>query len=174
MITTDNEALAKRAKHITTTAKTDPLDFDHDEVGYNYRLVNILAAMGVAQLERIEEFVKIKRHNLEYYRQLLSDSESFFIHKEPDYCASNYWMYSLIIKDTKTHSVEGVIKKLSDNNIQARPVWKLMNTLPMFVHHQSYRCEISADIRQKVVNVPCSTNLAEQDIERIVNVINSL
>lgn len=174
MITTDDEKLAKRAKHVTTTAKTDPVDFDHDEVGYNYRLVNVLAAIGVAQLEKIDDFVKIKRDNLELYHELLKGSPDFYIHKEPDYCTSNYWMYSLIIKDPAKLRVNEIIQKLGEAGIQARPIWKLMNTLPMFRHHQSYHCDVSEEIRNKVVNIPCSTNLCKKEIERVTEALNNL
>jgi perosamine synthetase len=174
MITTDDENVAKKARHLTTTAKTDPLDFDHDEVGYNYRLVNVLAAIGVAQLEMIDSFVKAKRENLQYYAQLLSSSDNFFIHKEPAECESNYWMYSLIIRDPSKYQVKQVIHKLGEHKIQARPIWKLMNTLPMFREYQSYHCDMSVKIRECVVNIPCSTNLSRKHIDKVVEVINSI
>ena len=174
MITTDDEQLAKRAKHLTTTAKTNPLDFDHDEVGFNYRLVNILAAMGVAQLELVDGFYKSKRANLELYSSLIDPSENFYIHKEPAYTKSNYWMYSLVIKNTEKFSVHEIIKVLGEQNIQARPIWKLMNTLPMYKNYQSFHCDVSPDIRNKIVNIPCSTGLTKDEIERVCSVINSL
>jgi perosamine synthetase len=174
MITTDDEQLARKAKHLTTTAKTDAVDFDHDEVGYNYRLVNVLAAIGVAQLELIDKFVKVKRDNLEYYRSAFERSDDYYMHTEPEYCFSNYWMYSLIIRDPKKIKVRHLVQKLSENRIQARPIWKLMNTLPMFKDYQSYHCTISEKIRESVVNIPCSTSLQKNQMDRVVNILNSI
>ena len=174
MITTNDEKLAKRAKHLTTTAKTDPLDYDHDEVGYNYRLVNLLAAFGVAQLERIEEFVKIKRDNLALYKSLIEPHDKFFIHTEPSGCSSNYWMYSLVLKPETKYSIPELIKIFEAEKIQTRPIWKLMNTLPMFKDCQSYKCDVSPDIRNRVLSIPCSTNLTRTEIERVVSVIKKL
>lgn len=174
MITTDDEKMAKRAKHLTTTAKTDAVEFDHDQVGYNYRLVNVLAAIGVAQLESIEKFVKVKRENLQYYRLRLEQSEKFYIHTEPEYCFSNYWMYSLIVRDRGKMQSKYVVEKLSENKIQARPIWKLMNSLPMFKEYQSYHCDASEEIRKSVVNIPCSTNLDKDQIDRVINVLNTI
>ena len=174
MITTSDELLAKRAKHLTTTAKTDPLDYDHDEVGYNYRLVNLLAAFGVAQLERIGEFVKIKRENLALYKSMIEPHDKFFIHTEPSGCISNYWMYSLVLKPGNHYTIPELIKLFEAEKIQTRPIWKLMNTLPMYKDCQSYKCDVSPDIRNRVLSIPCSTNLTKQDIERVVKVIKSL
>jgi perosamine synthetase len=174
MITTNDEELAARAKHLTTTAKRSSEDFDHDEVGYNYRLVNVLAAIGVAQMERVEEFVQKKRANLALYDHLLSSSSKFYMHKEPAYCFSNYWMYSLVIRKGFDLSVSDVIDRLKKENIQARPVWKLMNTLPMFQNFQSYECEVSYEIRKSVVNIPCSSNLLSADVERVAEVLNKM
>jgi perosamine synthetase len=171
MITTNNEAFAKRAKHISTTAKTDAIYFDHDEVGYNYRMVNVLAALGVAQLERIEEFVEIKRKNLQKYTAFLGEHSQFFIHQEPLHGKSNCWMYSLVRKDACKYSVDELIKKFSEEKIQVRPIWKLMSELPMFASFQLIGGAVSKDIASKVVNIPCSTNITEEQIKRVVDVI---
>ena len=174
MITTNDEQLAKRAKHLTTTAKTDPLDYDHDEVGYNYRMVNLLAAFGVAQLERMEEFVKIKRDNLALYKSLIEPHDKFFIHTEPAWSTSNYWMYSLVLKPETKYTIPELIKQFEAEKIQTRPIWKLMNTLPMYKDCQSYKCDVSPDIRNRVLSIPCSTHLTKEDILRVVKVIKSL
>lgn len=174
MITTNNESLAAKARHLTTTAKTDPVEFDHDQVGYNYRLVNVLAAIGVAQLEQIDDFVETKRRNLDEYERLIQGSGKFLMHTEPSYCKSNYWMYCLVINDIDQIPVSRVIEKLGDAKIQARPLWKLMNTLPMFSQFQSYHCETSIDIKRKIVNIPCSTGLTSQDLNRVAEVLNSI
>lgn len=171
MITTNNEAFAKRAKHISTTAKTDAIYFDHDEVGYNYRMVNVLAALGVAQLERIDEFVEIKRRNYQKYKDLLGDHPYFFFHNEPSNGKSNCWMYSLVLKENCPYSVDEMIKKFGEEKIQVRPIWKLMSELPMFAQFQKVGGEISKEIAMQVLNIPCSTNLNEAQMQRVIALI---
>ncbi|PCJ84843.1 MAG: aminotransferase DegT [Flavobacteriales bacterium] len=174
MITTNDEQLAKRAKHLTTTAKTDPIEYEHDEVAYNYRLTNVSAAIGVAQLELLDEFVETKRKNLIQYKELIEPNDNFYIHTEVEHSKSNYWMYSLVRKDNCEHSVMDIVRNLADNQIQARPIWKLMNLLPMFNQFQSYQCHVSQEIYERVVSIPCSTNLSEREIEKVADVIKSM
>lgn len=174
MIVTNDEELARRAKHLTTTAKTDPLEYDHDEVGYNYRMVNVLAALGVAQLELMEEFVATKRKNLAIYQELLTPVKGFSMHVEPSQVQSNYWMYSLLLEEGSKHTVKEVIQHLAQHNIQARPIWKLMSMLPMYKDCENYKCETSLEIYKRVVNVPCSTDLTTADITRVVEAIKQI
>lgn len=174
MITTNNEEFAKRAKHISTTAKTDAIYFDHDEVGYNYRMVNVLAALGVAQLERIEEFVEVKRSNYQKYKDLLGDHPYFFFHNEPNHGKSNCWMYSLVLKENCPYSVDTMIKKFAEEKIQVRPIWKLMCELPMFNNFERLGGQISKEIAARVINIPCSTNITEKQIARVIKQIKIL
>ena len=168
MIVTDDKKLANRARHMRTTAKTDPLEYDHDEVGYNYRLVNVLAAIGLAQLESMPGFIETKRKNLYLYKSLIEDIPGMFIHQEPQHSQSNYWMYSLVFEPGFKYSVLEMVNKFGEVKIQTRPIWKLMNMLPMYKDCQSYHCEVSADIYKRVLSIPCSTNLEEKDIHRVV------
>ena len=174
MITTNNEVFAKRAKHISTTAKTDGVYFDHDEVGYNYRMVNVLAALGVAQLERIDEFVEVKRSNYQKYKDLLGENQQFFFHDEPINGKSNCWMYSLVKKGSCEYSIDELINIFAQEQIQVRPIWKLMSELSMYKGFQKIGGEVSKDIAARVLNIPCSTNLSELQIKRVVNVIKSI
>ena len=95
MIVTDDENLAKRARHLTTQAKSDPFAYDHDEIGYNYRLTNIQAAMGVAQMEKVEEFIEIKRENAALYRELLTGIDGMGFLWEKTWAKSNFWFYTI-------------------------------------------------------------------------------
>ena len=174
MITTNSEAFAKRAKHISTTAKTDAVYFDHNEVGYNYRLVNVLAALGVAQLERLDEFVSIKRENLFYYKELLGEHPFFYIHADETNGASNCWMYSLVRKSACPYSIAELISEFSAQKIQVRPIWKLMHELPMFRDYQLFSNGVAEDIYTNVINIPCSTNLTNAQIERVVEFLLTL
>ncbi|SHH03770.1 LegC family aminotransferase [Pedobacter caeni] len=174
MIVTNNSEYAKLAKHLTTTAKTDPIEYDHDSVGYNYRLVNVLAAIGLGQLEQMDDFVRIKRANLLKYKSKIDILDGLSIHTEPKNTTSNYWMYSLVLEKGYKHTVRQLVDIFSENKIQTRPIWKLMNSLPMYASCQSYHCDISLEIYNQVLSIPCSTSLTDADIDRVVNVLKSL
>ncbi len=171
MITTNNDAFAKRAKHISTTAKTDGVYFDHDEVGYNYRMVNVLAALGVAQLERADEFIEIKRKNFKTYQKLLGDHPYFFLHEEPLNCTSNYWMYALVLKKECPLTIDELIQLFTVENIQVRPIWKLMSKLEMFKQYELVGNGEAFDICNRVLNIPCSTGMSDDQIQRVVEVL---
>lgn len=173
MIVTNNEELARKAKHISTTAKTDPVQYDHDQVGYNYRLVNVLAALGVAQLELMPEFVETKRKNLSIYSELFQDIDGFSIHTEPVNTRSNYWMYCMLADKDSNVDLLDLIKHFGANKIQVRPIWKLMTTLPMYTDCQSYHCDVSMDIHNRMLNIPCSTDLTEENINRVIKAIKT-
>ncbi|MFM7023635.1 MAG: LegC family aminotransferase [Flavobacteriales bacterium] len=174
MITTNNEQFARRAKHISSTAKTDNIYFDHDEVGYNYRMVNVLAALGVAQMERIDEFVEIKRKNLQLYKKQLGDHPYFYMHEEQGEGKSNCWMYSLVLKEACPYSFHELIEIFSKEKIQVRPIWKLMCQLRMFEKYELLGNKTAFDISNRILNIPCSTGIKKEEIERVAEVLHSL
>lgn len=170
MIVTNSHALAQRMRHLSTQAKKDPLEYDHDEVGYNYRFTNIQAALGVAQMERIDEFVDIKRENARRYRDLLSEvGQVDFIWEEP-WAKSNFWFYT--IKVPQGHR-RPLIKYLLSRNIQVRPVWKLIHTLSMYQDCQVYAIENAARAYERCINLPCSVNLKQEEIEFVAESIKN-
>jgi perosamine synthetase len=162
--------LANKIRHLTTQAKKDPFEYDHDEIGYNYRLNNIQAAMGVAQMEKIEEFVQIKRKNTELYKELLADIEELELLEEAEWAKSNYWLN--IIKVPKTHK-NPLIEDLLSKNIQVRPVWKLISSLPMYSGFQSYKIDRADDVYESCISLPSSVNLKQSEIEYIANEIGN-
>lgn len=162
MIVTSDDGVAKRARHLTTQAKKDPFEYDHDEIGYNYRLTNIQAAMGVAQMERIDEFVETKRKNASIYRELLSDINDIRFLWEMPWAKSNFWFYT--IKAPKGHRMP-LMKHLLSKDIQVRPVWKLIHTLPMYKEHQAYEIQNAIQIYETSLNLPCSVGLKREQIE---------
>ena len=152
MILTDDEELAKKAKHITTQAKVPHAwEFKHDTIGYNYRLTNVAAALGCAQLETLDEILKLKRELAEKYRIFFEDSEFEFF-TEPENCHSNYWLNALIAKDRK-HRDE-LLEYTNKNGVMTRPIWELMNRLPMFADCQTDGLENSVWLADRVVNIP--------------------
>ena len=157
MIVTNDKELAKKAKHITTTAKVPhSWDYVHDEIGYNYRLPNLNAALGCAQMETLDGFIKSKRMLAETYKnKLISDSFLFF--EEPESCKSNYWLNALTFKNKNNRDT--FLELSNDNKIMTRPCWTLMNKLPIFKNSYNSDLTNSENISNCLVNIPSSVLL---------------
>lgn len=169
MVVTDDESIARRIRHLSTQARSDKAEYWHDEVGYNYRLSNLQAAMGVAQMEKIEGYIEIKRNNASIYRRLLSGTGAEFIWESPD-AKSNFWLYTI--------RVAGGLKRplanfMLSSGIEARQVWRLMHTLPMYRKCQAYRIEASPLAYETCLNIPSSVDLEEKDIRTVVDTIGN-
>lgn len=157
MIITNDEALAKRAKHITTTAKQPhSYEFIHDEIGYNYRLPNLNAALGCAQMESLPRLLASKRSIASAYAEFFSASNITFV-KEPAQANSNYWLNALILEDKPARDV--FLKELNEAGVMSRPVWRLMNELTMFHDCQSTDLFNSKWLEERVVNIPSSARV---------------
>ena len=157
MLVTDDEQLAKKAKHITTTSKVPhPYEYIHDEIGYNYRLTNLAAALGVAQMENIQLFIDKQRYLAKKYEVFFKDTNIEFI-KEPKDSKSNYWLNAVILKDGKTR--DEFLKYTNDNGIMARPIWRLMSKLDMFKDAQTDDLGNSKWLEDRVVNISSSVIL---------------
>ncbi len=149
-----NEALGQRAKHITTTAKQPhPYEFVHDELGYNYRLPNLNAALGYAQLEQLEAFVAEKRALAQAYADLLAHSSLQFV-VEPEHCRSNYWLNAVICENQQQR--DELLKVTNEAGVMSRPIWQLMNQLPMYCHALKGDIPNAEWLAQRVVNLPSS------------------
>ncbi|NUJ41234.1 DegT/DnrJ/EryC1/StrS family aminotransferase, partial [Pseudoalteromonas sp. 0303] len=119
-----------RTKHVTTTAKVPhPYEFYHDEAGFNYRMPNLNAALGCAQMEVLSEFVKNKRKLAHLYSDFFSGSEFKFV-TEPDYAHSNYWLNAIICPAPQVR--EALLKETNEKGVMTRPIWQLMHRLPMY------------------------------------------
>jgi dTDP-4-amino-4,6-dideoxygalactose transaminase len=157
MIITNDEKLAAKAKHLTTTAKKPHRwEFVHDMVGYNYRMPNINAAVGCAQMERFADVLENKRTTAYKYKNFFDEMSVAFV-VEPVNCQSNYWLNSIILKDRQQR--DQFLAYAADNGVQARPVWTLMNKLPMFSHCQNEHTEIAQCLEDRLVNIPSSVQL---------------
>lgn len=157
MIITDDEALAKKAKHITTTAKVPHRwDFVHDELGYNYRMTNVSAAIGVAQMEKIDFILSNKRETAEAYRKFFAGSEVQFF-AERDFCKSNYWLNVVLLKDREER--DKFLTFTNDNGVMTRPIWTLMNKLQMYSNCPVMNLDNSQWLEDRVVNIPSSVRL---------------
>jgi dTDP-4-amino-4,6-dideoxygalactose transaminase len=158
MLLFNDEALAARAKHLTTQAKIPhQWEFRHDDVGYNYRLPNINAALGCAQMENLEQFVLNKRETASSYSAFFKEIEGIEFFTEPAGCRSNYWLNALIMKDRETR--DGFLQYTNNNGIMTRPIWELMNQLPMFRNCQTDGLKNTEWLADRVVNIPSSVNI---------------
>jgi len=156
-IITNDEMLAKKAKHLTTTAKVaHKWYFNHDMVGYNYRMPNLNAALLVAQLEKLNDFITNKRNLANKYEIFFKSMDCNFF-KEPKDSRSNYWLNSIILKD-KTQR-DKFLEEANSNGVMTRPVWTLMNKLPMFKGAQYDDLKNSKWLEERVVNIPSSVTL---------------
>ncbi|MDP2143576.1 MAG: LegC family aminotransferase [Gallionella sp.] len=157
MIVTDDEALAKRAKHITTTAKVPhPYEFIHDEIGYNYRLPNINAALGCAQMESLPRLLESKRQIALAYAAFFADAGLSFV-KEPKQATANYWLNALVLEDKQAR--DQFLKELNEAGVMSRPIWRLMNELDMFRDCQSSDLSNAKWLEERVVNIPSSARI---------------
>jgi aminotransferase in exopolysaccharide biosynthesis len=148
------EPLCRRAKHLSTTAKKPhAYEFAHDEVGYNYRLPNINAALGCAQLERLDSFVAAKRILAERYAQRLQGGDLQFV-AEPPGCRSNYWL-NAVICESRRHR-DALLEVTNHQGIMTRPIWTLMQRLPMYAHCRTGDLTVSEWLEERVVNLPSS------------------
>lgn len=149
-----NEELGKRAKHLTTTAKQPhPYEYVHDEVGYNYRLPNINAALGCAQLEQIEAFIASKRALADRYAAFFRNSDLHFF-TEPADCRSNYWLNAVICDSAEQR--DALLKATNDRQVMTRPIWALMNRLPMYASVRKGNLVNAEWLEARVVNLPSS------------------
>lgn len=168
MIVTNNAEYAERARYLTTQAKDDPVHFIHNDIGYNFRLTNIQAAMGVAQLEQLPEYIKIKKRNYIHYKEQIDAIPGFHMAKTPDYADCNHWFYALQIeKDMYGKGRDKLMNMLTRKDIQTRPLWYLNHLQKPYRNCRTYRIEKAIKLWEKTLNLPCSINLDKSDIEVI-------
>jgi len=155
LIITNDEKLAKRAKHLTTQAKIPhKWNFEHDETGYNYRLPNLNAALGCAQMENLEYFLNMKRELSKRYEEFFSNYPEIQFVKEPPNCRSNYWLNAILFKDEIER--DKFLEYSNNNGVMTRPAWKLMPELPMFKKCITENIDNAKDIAKRLVNIPSS------------------
>ncbi len=170
MIVTDDEALAKRAKHLTTQAKSDPFEYMHDAIGYNYRLVNVAAAMGVAQMEQLPGFLQRKKEIIAFYKKELEGVGDIKFQEVSEDCDPNWWLPTIF-----TAKQKDVLKILNDNKMQSRPFWVPMNQLPMFKDDIYVNKHDRSDyVYQHCLSIPCSTYITDADLKAVSDKIKEI
>jgi perosamine synthetase len=172
MIVTDDEAMARRAKYLTTQAKDDSLEFVHGAVGYNYRLTNIQAALGVAQLEKLDEYISIKRHIAETYVAAFHDIPGITPMREADWAFSVFWMFTTLI-DAEKFGMDSraLLRYLDENKIQARPLWQPAHLSPAHRGMRTTDCTVAERLNRDAISLPCSIGLTPDQQQRVIEVV---
>jgi predicted outer membrane repeat protein len=162
-ILTDNPILAKRAKHLTTTAKVPhKWNYVHDEIGYNYRLPNLNAALGCAQLENLESKVRKKRRLFELYQDALKEFQEVTLLREPDSARSNYWLQAIVLAPQKASLRDVILERTNEIGISTRPLWNLISTLKPFQHFPAMDVSQAKEMVNRVINLPSSPQLVRE------------
>ena len=170
MIVGNEKELLAKARFLLSQAKTDPLYYQHDEIGYNYRLTNIAAAFGTKQIDRIEEFVETKKENYNLYGKKIAKIEGLDLLPFNNGTRPNYWFYSVIVDEDKYGiDRDELLEKLNEVGIQARPLWGLMNEQKPFKNCLAYEIEKAKYYVNNLINIPCSTNLNKEEVLQVVD-----
>lgn len=172
MIVSNDEALLAHAKHLTTQAKADQANFIHDEIGYNYRLTNLQAALGLAQMEQLEDFIKTKEKNYHLYKDAIDKMSGLHVQDFREGIRSNYWFYSVVFENDE-EGRDKLIEALKEAHIQSRPIWGLISDQVPYEGARTYELEKAPWYWKRVVNVPCSTNLDEAGVNRVLDVVKN-
>ncbi|MED4911300.1 LegC family aminotransferase [Brevibacillus centrosporus] len=164
-ILTNDEELGKLAKHLTTTAKLPhKWEFRHDQIAYNYRMPNLNAALGCAQLEQLPLFLEKKRRLAEAYRNAFSVVSGVSFVSEPEDTVSNYWLNTILLQDEYASARDAILEETNVNGIMTRPAWTLMHKLPMFTECPRMDLSTAESIERRLINIPSSPHLTHQDM----------
>jgi len=162
-ILTNDEALGQMAKHLTSTAKVPhPWEYSHDQIGYNYRMSNINAALGCAQMEELSRFLEQKRDLAARYQSALKDIEGLRFFTEPPDSRSNYWLNTILIDETDITTRNELLKTLHESGVMARPAWTLLHKLPMFSECPRMDLSCAEELEARIISLPSSPILVEK------------
>ena len=172
MVVGNNKELVEKVRFLSSQAKKDPLYFIHDEIGYNYRMLNLQAALGTNQIDQLENFIETKTKNYKIYKEELEKIDGLEILSFKDEIRPNYWFYSLKI-DKEKYGIgrDELLKKLVESDIQTRPIWGLIHQQKPYTSYQSYEMEKSLYYYDRVLNLPCSSNLTEKEVYQVIGKI---
>ena len=174
MIVTDNDAWARKAKYLTTQAKDDPVEYVHREIGYNYRLTNIQAAMGCAQLEQLDAYIAAKRRIAAYYTEHLASVPGIEPPGEAEWASSIFWLYTVLV-DSERYGCDSrtLMQKLREGQIISRPLWHTIHDLPPYEDCPAYYVDVAKQLYRQGLSLPCSVglNVVPAELRRVVAAI---
>lgn len=172
MITTNDSALADRAKYLTTQARDDSIEYIHNEVGFNYRLTNLQAALGCAQIERLNKHLSSKKAIAARYNEAFNDLSSIGVMAQASWANSAFWLYTILIDEEQYGlNSRNLLTKLHANGIQTRPLWQPMHMSQ--AHQGAYHtnCEVSERLWRDALSIPCSVGLTQTQQDRVIETI---
>ena len=172
MVVGDNEELVEKVRFLSSQAKKDTLYFIHDEIGYNYRMLNLQAALGTSQIDKLESFIETKIKNYKIYKGELEKIEGLEILPFVEGIRANHWFYSLKI-DKEKYGIgrDELLQKLVDAGIQTRPIWGLIHQQKPYTVYQNYEIEKALYYYDRILNLPCSSNLTEKEVYQVIEKI---
>lgn len=147
------------------------MDYYHDEVGFNYRMTNIEAAVGCAQIENVDIFVKRKREVNQFYQKKFAHVEGVSLFPSPPWADSSCWFSGIVLNNYDDKMMKQLIAKISDSNVMARPFWRPIHLQPKFESCITSSMEVSNFIWNKILVLPCSTNIKDEELEEVVHVV---
>jgi len=174
MIVTNDERAAQEARYLTTQAKDDPIEYIHGKIGYNYRLTNIQAALGVAQMERLNDSVVAKRKIAERYSKGLEGIAGVSAMKEAPWAFSTYWLYTIAV-EAKIYGMDcrSLQRRLAEARIEARPLWQPIHLSPAHAGREAYHCDVAESLWHRALSLPSSSVLTRSDQARVLSVITN-
>jgi len=173
MIVTDNEAWAQKAKYLTTQAKDEPVEYIHNEIGYNYRLTNLQAAMGCAQLEQLGDYITAKRRIAATYSEQLTNIDGIKPVTEAHWASGIFWLYTILVEESKYgKNSRELMRYLGKLGIQARPLWQPINTSPAHRGCMEYQVKVALELNQKALSLPSSVGLMPGEQQRVIDAIS--
>ncbi|MEG1257322.1 LegC family aminotransferase [Clostridium sp.] len=176
MLVTEDKVLGERAKYLSNQTKTIAPNggMYHEEIGFNFRMPNLLAAVGVAQLEMVPEYLEIKRKNAKLYNELLKNTNGITLIKECEEVDNCYWLYSIIVEDNFKVSRDEFMKILGENGIMARPFFSPVHSMTPYESCKSGTMDVTIEVSNKGVNLPSSVSLTEEEVRVICETINNI
>jgi len=175
MLVTSNEEWARKARYLTTQAKDDPTEYVHSEIGYNYRLTNLLAAMGCAQLEQLEAFVTAKQHIASRYAEGLQGLPGISLMKEASWASSSWWLYTVLV-DRASFGTDSrqLMHSLNSKKIQTRPLWQPIHLSGAHRGRSAKIMPIAEKLYQQALSLPCSAGLGEKEQNRVIEEVRTI
>ena len=172
MILTNKKKVAEKAKYLSTQAKDDPVRYIHNDIGYNFRITNIQAAVGLAQMEQLKTFLDIKRNNYKFYKNAIMEIDGLEVSEVPQYSINNHWMVLLKIDDKiYKRDREELMSLFSSNGIQTRPAWAPIHLQKPYSNYQNYKITLANELVDKSLCIPASTNINLDNMNEVVNVL---
>lgn len=172
VLLTADAARAERARYLSTQAKDDPLEYEHASIGYNYRLTNLQAAVGMAQLEQLDGFISHRRRVAERYRAAFADLDGVTFMPEAPWAKANFWLSTILVDEARFGmNSRALLKALAAQRIQARPLWQPMHQSQAHTGCEAFGCEISAALHRQALSLPSSANLTHEDQDRVITAI---